>query len=143
MRMVSPLGAVYQAGTLSGNPVAVSAGLATLEHLAAHPELYAALEAKTRRLADAARQAFAHRAQVNQIASLMSVFWTPAAVTDYEGAVSADTARYADYFSFMLDRGIYLAPSQFEAMFVSAAHTDADIDRTAAAMQEYAQKTAS
>ena len=140
MQQVSPLGAVYQAGTLSGNPVAVAAGLATLEYLAAHKELYAALEAKTRRLADGFRAAFGARAQVNQLASLMSVFWTERAVTDYESAVSADTARYADYFSYMLDSSIYLAPSQFEAMFVSAAHTDADIERTIAAAGQYAAR---
>ncbi|MCR5724340.1 MAG: glutamate-1-semialdehyde 2,1-aminomutase [Treponema sp.] len=139
MQLVSPLGPVYQAGTLSGNPVSVAAGIATLETLASHPELYAELEAKTSRLAASYRAAFGRRAQVNQIASLMSVFWTDRPVTDYESAVSSDTGRYADYFSFMLDRGIYLAPSQFEAMFVSAAHTESDIEQTEQAVAAYAK----
>ena len=140
MQQVSPLGGVYQAGTLSGNPISVAAGIATLEYLASHRELYAELEAKTASLAASYRAAFAGRAQVNQIASLMSVFWTKQPVTDYESAVSSDTARYADYFSFMLDRGIYLAPSQFEAMFLSAAHSESDIQQTEQAVKEYAAK---
>lgn len=139
MQHVSPLGAVYQAGTLSGNPVAVSAGLATLEYLASHTELYAALEEKTARLAARFRASLGGKAAVNCIASLMSVFWTPEPVTDYESAVKSDSARYADYFSYMLDRGVYLAPSQFEAMFVSAAHTDSDIEFTARAVEKYAE----
>ena len=140
MRQVSPLGPVYQAGTLSGNPVAVSAGLATLEYLAAHRDVYSALEAKTARLAAALRTAFAGHAVVNQTASLLSVFWTREPVIDYKSAAASDTARYADFFNFMLESGIYLAPSQFEAMFVSAAHTDASIDRTIAVAEQYAAR---
>lgn len=140
MQLVSPVGPVYQAGTLSGNPVAVAAGRATLEYLASHQDLYRELEGKTARLAAAYRAALGSQAQVNQIASLMSVFWTDRPVTDYESALSSDTRRYADYFSFMLNRGIYLAPSQFEAMFLSAAHTESDIEQTEQAVKEYAAK---
>lgn len=138
MRQVAPLGAVYQAGTLSGNPVAVAAGLATLRHLQANPGIYASIAGKARALAESIRRAFGGSACVNQIGSLLSVFFTSQSVTDYDSAVSADTSRYARYFSYMLDNGVYLAPSQFEAMFVSAAHTDADIARTCSLVQEFA-----
>lgn len=137
MRMVSPLGAVYQAGTLSGNPVAVAAGLTTLEYLDTHRELYSELAKKTEKLAEAYRRVFGSKAQVNSIGSLMSVFFTDKPVVDYESATSSDTAVYSRYFSFMLDRGIYLAPSQFEAMFISAAHSDDDIDRTIEVLEQF------
>lgn len=137
MEMVSPLGPVYQAGTLSGNPIATTAGIETLTVLKNHPEIYQELEQKGRKLADTMREAWKGRAFVNQIGSLMSVFFTKEEVTDYESAVSADTKRYADYFSYMLDKGIYLAPSQFEAMFLSHAHSEGDIDRTCEAVSDY------
>ena len=138
MSVVSPLGAVYQAGTLSGNPVATAVGIETLKYLDSHREIYGEIGRKTARLADAYRNAFRNSARVNQIGSLMSVFFTDKDVTDYESTQASDTKRYARYFSFMLDRGIYLAPSQFEAMFVSAAHTDGDIERTIALASEFA-----
>lgn len=137
MEMVSPLGPVYQAGTLSGNPIATTAGIETLRILQSHPEIYTTLEERTRRLADAMREAWGGKVWVNQIGSLMSVFFTTGPVEDYEGAVRSDTRRYADYYSFMLERGIYLAPSQFEAMFVSAAHNEEEIDRTCQVIQSY------
>ena len=138
MSVVSPLGTVYQAGTLSGNPVATAVGIETLKYLDSHREIYGEIGRKTARLADAYRNAFGNSARVNQIGSLMSVFFTDRDVTDYESTQTSDTKRYARYFSFMLDRGIYLAPSQFEAMFVSAAHTDGDIERTIALATEFA-----
>lgn len=137
MEMVSPLGPVYQAGTLSGNPVATAAGIETLTVLKNHPEIYEELEQKGKRLEEAMKEAWQTKACVNRIGSLMSVFFTKEEVTDYESAVKADTKRYADYFSYMLDRGIYLAPSQFEAMFLSAAHSVEDIERTCEAVSEY------
>lgn len=137
MEMVSPLGPVYQAGTLSGNPIATTAGIETLTVLKNHPEIYAELEQKGKNLADTMREAWKGRACVNQIGSLLSVFFTEEEVTDYESAVKADTKKYADYFGYMLERGIYLAPSQFEAMFLSNAHSSEDIDRTCGAVWDY------
>lgn len=137
MEMVSPLGPVYQAGTLSGNPIATTAGIETLTALKNHPEIYEELEQKGKRLEEAMKEAWRGKATVNRIGSLMSVFFTNEEVTDYESAVKADTKRYADYFSYMLDKGIYLAPSQFEAMFISAAHSAGDIERTCEAVSGY------
>ena len=137
MRMVSPDGPVYQAGTLSGNPIATAAGLATLRILEADTDIYMRLQENTAMLADAVRHAAGNRVHVNQIGSLMSIFFTGEDVTDYDSATTADTKAYADYFGFMLDHGIYVAPSQFESMFVSDAHTDADIQKTIHVMQEY------
>ena len=137
MEKVSPAGPVYQAGTLSGNPIATAAGLATLRILEADTDIYMRLQENTAMLADAVRHAAGNRVHVNQIGSLMSIFFTGEDVTDYDSATTADTKAYADYFGFMLDHGIYVAPSQFESMFVSDAHTDADIQKTIHVMQEY------
>lgn len=137
MRFVSPDGPVYQAGTLSGNPIATAAGLATLRILEADPQIYDRLEERTGKLADAVREAARGRVTVNQIGSLMSIFFTDQPVEDYESATSADTGAYADYFGFLLDHGIYVAPSQFEAMFVSDAHTGEDLERTIQVMKDY------
>jgi glutamate-1-semialdehyde 2,1-aminomutase len=132
MELVAPLGPVYQAGTLSGNPLAMAAGLATLA-LIDTPGFYEGLEAKAQRLADgleaAAREAGV-AVQVNRVASMLTVFFTEAPVTDYASARRADSARFARFFHALLDAGVYFPPSQFEAAFVSAAHTDADIDAT-------------
>jgi glutamate-1-semialdehyde 2,1-aminomutase len=131
MAHVSPLGAVYQAGTLSGNPLAVAAGLATLAALRADPRAYDRLEALGARLEEGLRRA-ADKAGVplaiNRVGSMLTAFFCASPVTDYASARRADTARYARYFHAMLERGVYLAPSQFEAAFVSLAHTDADVD---------------
>ena len=137
MRMVSPDGPVYQAGTLSGNPIATAAGLATLRILKEDAGIYDRLEARAKELADAVREAAGERVRVNQIGSLMSVFFTEDAVTDYESATHSDTKQYADYFGYLLDRGIYVAPSQFEAMFLSDAHSKEDVERTIEVMREY------
>lgn len=130
MEMVSPLGPVYQAGTLSGNPIATAAGLETLRILREDPGIYQRLEEKAVRITETVREAAGEAVCVNRIGSLLSIFFTSEQVTDYESAVSSDTARYAEYFGYLLDHGIYTAPSQFEAMFVSDAHTGEDIETT-------------
>ena len=140
MEKVAPLGSVYQAGTLSGNPIATTAGIKTLEILMDHPEIYDTIEANTKKLAQAYRdfaKASGTSIHVNQVGSLMSAFFTDQEVKDFASATSSDTAAYARYFNYMLDKGIYAAPSQFEAMFVSGAHTDADIDRTIEVLNSY------
>lgn len=137
MRMVSPDGPVYQAGTLSGNPVATAAGLETIRILKEDPQIYERLEERTRRLAEAVRNAAEGRVTVNQIGSLMCVFFADHPVDSYEAAVDSDTKAYADYFGYLLAHGIYMAPSQFEAMFVSDAHTQEDIGRTCAVIEAY------
>ena len=129
MSMVAPSGPIYQAGTLSGNPLAVAAGLAMLRHLKAHPEIYTRLEAHGAKLAAAAPEGIT----VNRVGSMFTFFFTPGPVTDWESAKACDTARFGRFFRGMLERGVYLAPSQFEAAFVSAAHTDEDIAKTIAA----------
>jgi glutamate-1-semialdehyde 2,1-aminomutase len=135
MEMVAPLGPVYQAGTLSGNPLAMAAGIVTLQALQ-DKLLYVRLEISALQLEDGLRRA-AEDAEVpvriNRSGSLLTPFFTDAPVTDYASAKCSDTARYGEYFRGMLERGVFLAPSQFEAMFVSAAHTDEDIQRTAEA----------
>jgi glutamate-1-semialdehyde-2,1-aminomutase len=132
MRLIAPSGPVYQAGTLSGNPLAVSAGLAMLRHIAAHPEMYAQLESRAGRLAASAPAGVT----VNRVGSMFTMFFTDQPVTDYESAKRSDTARFGRFFRLMLERGVYLAPSQFEAAFLSAAHSAEDIDRTVAAARE-------
>ena len=132
MRHVAPLGGVYQAGTLSGNPLAVAAGLATVRALGA-PGVYERLEALgdrlARGLADGARRA-GITLTVNRVGSMLTGFFCDGPVTDYASAKRADTARYARFFHALCERGVYFAPSQFEAAFVSLAHTEADIDAT-------------
>ena len=135
MEMVSPLGPVYQAGTLSGNPLAMRAGLAMLTQIEA-PGLYAALDRKAQRLAEGLRSALAESGipgQVNIAGSLLTLFFADQPVRDYATARTADAARFAGFFREMLNRGVFLPPSQFEALFVSAAHSDADVDATIAA----------
>ncbi len=133
MSKVAPSGPVYQAGTLSGNPLAVGAGLAMLRYLRSHPEVYGQLEVRAALLvADAPAGV-----TVNRVASMFTLFFSAGPVTDYESAKRCDARRFARYFHFMLDRGIYLAPSQFEAGFLSAAHTSEDVARTAAATREF------
>ncbi len=138
MRQVSPLGPVYQAGTLSGNPLAMAAGLVTLEALA-EEVVYDRLDSAAARLADglgdAARDA-AVPVQIGRAGSMWSVFFTDQPVTDYASALSCNTTRYAAFFQAMLSRGIYLPPSQFESAFVSAAHADEHIERTITAARQ-------
>ena len=135
MDCVAPLGNVYQAGTLSGNPVATTAGIATLTELEKHPEIYGELEEKAGLLADAYRKT--KLVWVNQAGSLLSAFFTKGPVVDDETATASDTGAYAEYFNYMLEQGIYVAPSQFEAMFVSAAHSWEDIEKTVQAILNF------
>lgn len=137
MEMVSPAGPVYQAGTLSGNPIATTAGIETLKLLKEDPDIYKRLEAKAFKLEQAVKNAASGRVCVNRIGSLMSIFFTKEQVKDYESAVSSDTSRYAEYFAYLLKSGIYAAPSQFEAMFLSDAHTQEDIGRTCDVIDSY------
>lgn len=135
MERVAPVGPVYQAGTLSGNPLAMRAGIETLRRLAV-PGFYEALELKSSRLADGIRGALdasGIAAQVQRAGSLLTVFFAAEPVRNYADAKRSDTGRFAAFFHHMLKRGVFVAPSQFEALFVSAAHTDADLDRTIAA----------
>ena len=133
MEQVAPCGPVYQAGTLSGNPVAMAAGLAQLRHIRSHPELYVSIEHSAKELAAEMRAAAAAHGtdvSINQIGSLIAPFFTPNGVTTFVDAKGSDVGRYARYFRGMLERGIYLAPAQFEAMFISTAHTKEDFQRT-------------
>lgn len=128
MECVAPLGSVYQAGTLSGNPVAVSAGIETLKILEENQEeIYGSLESKSAKIEQAMKKAGLN---VNRTGSIMTVFFTNARVTDYDTAQTSDTRAYARYFKYLQSNGIYTAPSQFEAMFVSYAHSDEDIEKT-------------
>ncbi|MDR7452336.1 MAG: glutamate-1-semialdehyde 2,1-aminomutase [Armatimonadota bacterium] len=138
MNLVAPLGPVYQAGTLSGNPLAVAAGAATLQRLA-EPGTYERLEALAAGLEAGLREAAARAGvscSVVRAASMLTVFFTPRAPRSYAEAAAADTAAFARFFHAMRDRGVLLPPSQFEAWFVSLAHTDDDIARTVAAAGE-------
>ena len=129
MSCVAPVGPVYQAGTLSGNPLAVAAGLAMLRYLKAHPEAYEVLEATSAAVVRGAPAGIT----VNRVGAMFTWFFADRPVTDWESAKRADTTRFAGFHRRMLEQGIYLPPSQFEAAFVSAAHTDEDIAKTNAA----------
>jgi glutamate-1-semialdehyde 2,1-aminomutase len=133
MEYLSPSGPVYQAGTLSGNPVAMAAGLATLDILCRNREAYGELDRKTAGLCMDLEECFEHEdipIRVNRIGSMFTIFFTLDDVYDYRSAIKCDTKRFARYFNGMLSRGINLAPSQFEAVFLSFAHTVEDLDRT-------------
>ena len=130
MEMVAPVGGVYQAGTLSGNPIAMTAGLTTLRYLDSHREIYDKIDKNARCLEKAYREKLGDKVWINRVGSLMSVFFTPEEVKDMDSALKSDTKAYADYFSYMIDNGIYIAPSQFEAMFISDAHGDYEISKT-------------
>jgi glutamate-1-semialdehyde 2,1-aminomutase len=139
MNLVAPNGPMYQAGTLSGNPLAMSAGHETLSILTEEGDFYNRLERKSRRLADGIEKNIKELklpATQNRVGSMSTLFFTSQAVRDYRSALQADTKRFGVYFREMLERGIYLAPSQFEAGFVSIAHTEEDIDRTIQASNE-------
>jgi glutamate-1-semialdehyde 2,1-aminomutase len=138
MRKIAPLGPVYQAGTLSGNPLAVAAGLATLRHLVANPQLYEQLEARGKQLTAWTPPGVT----INRVGAMFTCFFSPSPVTDWESAKKCDTARFGRYFHFMLERGIYLAPSQFEAAFLSTAHSEEDIRVTVDAAREFFESEA-
>ena len=133
MQLVAPLGSVYQAGTLSGNPVAMRAGLTQLRYLQAHPEVYHQVGFLSHRLRSGLEDIIRRHhgnCTVNGIGSLSCLYFTPEPVRNYTDAKKADTARFREYFHFMLDEGNYFGPSQFEAIFVSNAHTLREIDKT-------------
>lgn len=133
MQMVAPVGAVYQAGTLSGNPIATAAGIATLTKLRDNPQYYDELDEKAAMLEKAFKD---KKLTVNRAGSLLSAFFTNERVTDYSSALKSDTQRFAAYFNKMLEAGIYVAPSQFEAMFVSVMHSYEDIEKTVYAINK-------
>ncbi len=140
MELVAPLGPVYQAGTLSGNPVAMAAGLEQLKILRENPDYYTDLEEKGRKLYGAMEELIRRYnvpCTMNYIGSLGSVFFTEHRVTNYAEAKMADTEAFAKYFRFMLERHIHLAPSQFEAMFLSEAHGNGQIEETLEAFEDY------
>ncbi len=133
MSRVAPLGPIYQAGTLSGNPLAVAGGLAMLRTLRDHPEIYDQLDQRAARLCSGvaeAAQAAGRSLTINRVASMFTFFFTADPVTDYETAQKSDTQSFAHFFRAMLESGIYLPPSQFETAFLSAAHTEQDIAAT-------------
>lgn len=133
MSKVAPTGPIYQAGTLSGNPLAVSAGIAMLRYLKSHPEVYETVERRTAQLTAKAPSGIT----INRVGSMFTFFFSEEPVTGWESAKRADTGRFKQFFHWMLDRGVYLAPSQFEAGFVSAAHSEEDIARTVASAGEF------
>lgn len=140
MSVVSPLGPVYQAGTLSGNPIAMAAGIAQLQILKENPDIYRKLNEMGTCLfssIDTILKESGASCTINYEGSLGSIFFTPDPVVNYETAQKADTARFGRYFHYMLDNHVHLGPSQFEAMFVSAAHTKEDIDRTLELIRAY------
>ena len=137
MECVSPVGKVYQAGTLSGNPIATTAGIETLTILRNYPENYDYLENCAKTIEQAILDCQKEELTVNRVGSLMSIFFTKQDVVNYQSAASSDTKKYAQYFNFLLDHGIYVAPSQFEAVFFSIAHSEEDIQKTCAVMKQF------
>jgi glutamate-1-semialdehyde 2,1-aminomutase len=137
MDMLAPIGPVYQAGTLSGNPLAMAAGIAMLTLIRDTPDFYSELERKAGNLEAGLRNNLAStgvNAVINRVGSMMTLFFTDEnCVTSLDEAMKSDTEKYAAYFKMTLESGIYIAPSQFECLFVSYAHTDKDIDETLAA----------
>lgn len=127
MDVVAPVGAVYQAGTLSGNPIAVTAGIESLKALKADKDLYKRIDAYAAKLEDAYKN---KGVTVNRVGSLLSPFFTEGPVESYSDVLKCYTGKFAQYFRAMLAEGIYVAPSQFEAMFISDAHTDSDLEKT-------------
>ncbi|HLP15968.1 MAG TPA: glutamate-1-semialdehyde 2,1-aminomutase [Bacteroidota bacterium] len=139
MKLIAPSGPVYQAGTLSGNPLAMAAGLAALRILNSTPDIYVMLEERSKQLADGMKTIIdRHKLPLtqNRVGSMFTLFFSGEAVTDYAFAKKADTKRFGRYYNLMLEKGVYLAPSQFEAAFISMAHTRADIEHTLAAAEE-------
>jgi len=143
LEMVAPLGSVYQAGTLSGNPVAMAAGITQLNILKSHPEIYTRLNEKSdkfyNRINEILKQTNAP-CTINHIGSLGCIFFTKQTVKNYTSAKSSNINAYADYFKYMLKSKIYLAPAQFEAMFLSVAHSDEDLEQTLNIMQKFFEK---
>lgn len=139
MEKLSPIGPVYQAGTLSGNPLAMSAGFAALSYIKEHPEIYVQLEKASMYLENGFKEnlkAVGKNYAMNRIGSMMCMFFTEKPVNDFKSALTSNTELYGKYFHSMLNSGVYLAPAQFEALFVSTAHTKEDLDKTIKAHNE-------
>lgn len=140
MELVSPVGGVYQAGTLSGNPVAMAAGITQLTILKEHPEYYTELNQRADQFYRSMQEIFekaGHSWQLNHVGSLGCLYFTEQEVTDYESAKTSDTEAFARYCNYMMEHGVYLAPSQFEAMFLSLAHTEELLNDTLKIMEQY------
>ncbi len=136
MQMVAPAGPVYQAGTLSGNPLAMAAGYAALKHIKDNPSIYKELENKGKILEDGFKnnlKKLGKKFALNRVGSMSCMFFTEQPVNDFKTAITSDTELYGKYFHGMLERGIYLAPAQFEAVFISTAHSNDDLEKTIAA----------
>ena len=139
MEKIAPSGPVYQAGTLSGNPLAMAAGYAALSYIKEHPEIYLQLEKSSMYLENGFNEnlkAVGKNYAMNRVGSMMCMFFTEKPVNDFKSALTSDTALYGKYFHEMLNNGIYLAPAQFEALFVSTAHSKEDLDKTINAHKE-------
>ncbi len=139
MEKIAPSGPVYQAGTLSGNPLAMAAGFAALKHIKDNPDIYESLEEKSSYLENGFKEnliSIGKNYAMNRVGSMMCMFFTEETVNDFNAAVKSDTKTYGKYFHEMLKRGVYLAPAQFEAMFVSTAHSKEDLDKTISAHLE-------
>jgi glutamate-1-semialdehyde 2,1-aminomutase len=139
MEKIAPIGPVYQAGTLSGNPLAMAAGYAALKHIKDNPGIYKELEEKSEYLENGFKEnlrAVGKNYAMNRVGSMMCMFFIEEPVDDFNSAVKSDTALYGKYFHEMLRRGIYLAPAQFEALFISTAHSKKDLDKTVKAHKE-------
>jgi len=137
--MIAPLGPVYQAGTLSGNPLAMAAGLATLRELKSRPQIYEQLEQRSATLVDGVLAAAKKKdvaLTANRVGSMFTWFFQPGEVHDWDTAARSDTQAFGKFHLAMMERGVYLPPSQYEAMFMSAAHSDDDIQQTIAAAAE-------
>jgi len=133
MEMIAPAGPVYQAGTLSGNPLAMAAGYAGLKYINDNPDIYTMLEDKSAYLENGFKEnlkSVNKKYAMNRVGSMMCMFFTEKNVDDFKSAVTSDTELYGKYFLEMLKSGIYLAPAQFEAVFVSTAHSTEDLDKT-------------
>ena len=142
MDMVAPEGPVYQAGTLSGNPIAVAAGLATLKELT-KPGTYEKLEALASKLEEGIKEVLKDLDlpyQLHRVASMLTLFFTEKEVINFETALTSDTEKFATFWQKMLERGVYLPPSQFEAWFVSLAHGEEEIEETVHAVYKVLKK---
>ncbi len=138
MEMISPSGPVYQAGTLSGNPIAMASGYAMLTYINGHTDVYDKLEKKGAAIEDGIRSIISKHSypvSVNRAGSMFTLFFTGKSVTDFATASSSDKEKFAEYYGSMLEQGIYMPPSQFEAAFISTAHTDDDIEKTVSAVE--------
>ena len=143
MEMIAPNGPVYQAGTLSGNPLAMTAGIAALTYIKEHPNVYSILEEKASMLEDGFKENLKKinkKFVLNRAGSMSCLFFTEEPVVDFNSALKSDTELYGKYFNEMLNQGIYFAPAQFEAAFISTAHTEKDVEKTIAAQANVFQK---